>query len=399
MKKIHLEKPKSPSNVAGTVDGLTYLRFLLALFIFMHHFFTGAPDQNLFNSSPQFFKNFVGNSFGAVSIFFVLSGFVIMFSTLQSKRKFNVVNFYRNRLVRIYPLYLIGLLSSIALLRPSIAPGDFLRHLFMFQTLIPQSGYDFYNYNLPAWSICAEMVFYVSFPLLVPLIRLRKFKYLGILFLIVALCASWIYAKAWDIVLSQHASNIAALNSLANTFANYAQQHSLTYDYVIYANPYSRVFDFLAGVSIAICFYYFPKYFKNTGTRLFSIILVLGVLRIVVFKSNLALSLFVRVFDFLLLGTFLIIAILAMSSVAKKERDSEGKGFLPRKFLLLLGDSSYALYILQWPFVHFVARWTDHVNLALGWLIFLFSTLTMVAISIGAHRFIEIPLMRRFKRV
>ena len=243
------------------------------------------------------------------------------------------------------------------------------------------------------------MVFYVSFPLLVPLIRLRKFKYLGILFLIVALCASWIYAKAWDIVLSQHASNIAALNSLANTFANYAQQHSLTYDYVIYANPYSRVFDFLAGVSIAICFYYFPKYFKNIGVKLFSIILVLGVLRIVVFKSNLALSSFGRDFIFLLLGVFLIIAILAMSSVANKERDFEGKGFRSRKFLLLLGDSSYAFYILQWPFVHFVARWTDHVNVALGWLIFLFSTLTMIAISIGAHRLVEVPLMKRFKRV
>jgi peptidoglycan/LPS O-acetylase OafA/YrhL len=365
----------------------------------VHHFFTVAPAHKLFNSSPQFFKNVVGNSFGAVSIFFILSGFVIMFSTLQSGRKFKVVNFYRNRLVRIYPLYLVGLLSSIALLRPSIAPSNFLRHLFMFQTLIPQSGYDFYDYNLPAWSICAEIVFYVSFPLLVPLIRLRKFKYLGILFLIIALYGSWIYAKACEMALSQEESNITALNSLANILANYAQQHSLSFDYVIYANPYSRVFDFLAGVSIAICFYYFPKHFKNIGVKLFSIILVLGVLRIVVFESNLARSSFGRDFIFLLLGVFLIIAILAMSSVANKERDSEGKGFRLRKFLLLLGDSSYALYILQWPLVHFVARWTDHVNVALGWLIFLFSTLTMVAISIGAHRLVEVPLLKRFKRL
>ena len=322
-----------------------------------------------------------------------------MISTLQSVRKFKVMNFYRNRLVRIYPLYLIGLLTSIALLRPSVAPGNLLRHLFMFQTLIPQSGYDFFNYNLPAWSICAEIVFYVSFPLLVPLIRLRKFKYLGIPLLIMSLCASWIYAKACEMALSQQASDITALNSLANILANYAQQHSLSFDYVIYVNPYSRIFDFLAGISIAICFYYFPKHFKNIGVKLFSIILVLGVLRIFVFKSNLALSSFGRDFIFLLLGVFLIIAILSMSSVAKKERDSEGEGFRLRKFLLLLGDSSYAFYILQWPFVHFVARWTDHVNVASGWLIFLFSTLTMVTISIGAHLLVEVPLMRRFKRV
>ena len=376
---------------------LTYLRFFLALSIYIHHFLT-IGDRSFLNSFPVYIQNFIKNSFGAVSIFFVLSGFVIMFSTLQSVNKFKVARFYGNRLVKIYPLYLCGLFLTIIFIDQSSSEKFFISHLVMFQTIIPTSNYSEFSFNLPAWSICAEMFFYLIFPFFAFFIKISNFKYIWFPLLIFTITCNFIYAKVWTTIMSGKLSGNSFIDSLSVVFISYAENYpQVSFDYVIYTNPYSRLFNFFAGVSIAIGFYYFPQFFKSFTLKLFLFVVIIKIFHIVVSDNTLSNSAFGRDFIFFLLAISLITLILSVSSNSLKNNLRLQEDFQFRKFLILLGNSSYALYILQWPFLHFATMLISGPNVVLNMIILLVSIVIMIGISIGAHLLIERPLVRRFK--
>ena len=85
---------------------LTGLRFLAAFYVFAFHIHIRYP-LNL----PEFFTNLL--KFGAVGVtlFFVLSGFVLTVSYGQ-KTELDY-HFYVRRFARIYPVYLFSLLSTL----------------------------------------------------------------------------------------------------------------------------------------------------------------------------------------------------------------------------------------------------------------------------------------------
>lgn len=146
------------------LDGL---RALAALAVMVAHFF----DVERIPNSPLFVKLAqMGNS--GVSLFFVLSGFVItriLLNTVKSEKYF--LNFYGRRTLRIFPLYYFSLLcyNYVPYLLGIKPLGDFNKqwyHYLYLQNFARTFGW---NFDGPGhfWSLAVEEHFYLIWPTLV----------------------------------------------------------------------------------------------------------------------------------------------------------------------------------------------------------------------------------------
>ena len=137
--------------------------------------------NSMVETFPPVLQAFLRTGYAPVSVFFVLSGFVLAYSysletrfSSDSIRKFAVARF-----ARIYPGYFCGLLLMIPFVLPpsfkNLTVLDMARaplSLLMLQSWIPETAI---SWNGPGWSISVEMLFYLSFPVLgVSLWKLRN---------------------------------------------------------------------------------------------------------------------------------------------------------------------------------------------------------------------------------
>jgi peptidoglycan/LPS O-acetylase OafA/YrhL len=105
----------------------------------------------------------------AVPLFFLISGYCIHLSNvkhLADSKKLPLKEYYKRRLLRIYPPYLAALLFSIAVNYFTYnylpATSDIIIHLFVLQGFtIPY----FNTINLVLWTISIEIAFYLIYPI------------------------------------------------------------------------------------------------------------------------------------------------------------------------------------------------------------------------------------------
>ena len=121
----------------------------------------------------------------AVLIFFLLSGYVIGINHLDipltSK---NLKTYYIKRLIRIYPIYFIALLLSIACLYPALDKSELFGHFFFLQGIFLKS----YSSNVVLWSLSYEVFYYLIFPIVwVIHTRVRNYMVPLLVFTILAL--------------------------------------------------------------------------------------------------------------------------------------------------------------------------------------------------------------------
>lgn len=153
------------------IEALTGLRFIAAATVLVEHFHQVVPGV----SSSRLAQGGAG-----VSMFFVLSGFVLTlnYGDRFAERGADIRGYLVKRVARIVPLHLFALAITAALvfvrnnpipkegLVPTIA--SLAANAVLIQAWIPAKVLDLWNG--PAWSISAELFFYLMFPLLIPLI-------------------------------------------------------------------------------------------------------------------------------------------------------------------------------------------------------------------------------------
>lgn len=105
---------------------LNSLRFVAALYVFLFHIQIRWPLGE--PNSP--FGAFLNQGATAMTLFFMLSGYVLM-SRYSTQKKLNLAVFTANRIARIYPVYLLTLLITL----PWMLPGDIDGVLQLPQTL------------------------------------------------------------------------------------------------------------------------------------------------------------------------------------------------------------------------------------------------------------------------
>ena len=121
------------------------------------------PD---FAGAPPGFLPFLPVSFGflGVPLFFVLSGFVIHYSTLPRLARgeaFDARTFFWRRFWRIVPAYYFALAVFALWSHPPLF--DVAAHFFFVHNLTPRT---LFSINPPFWSIATEVQFYLLYPLL-----------------------------------------------------------------------------------------------------------------------------------------------------------------------------------------------------------------------------------------
>lgn len=160
------------------IDALTGVRGFAATWVVVHH---GTVLVGGGESFPQWLQRFIAGGWLAVDLFFILSGFVISYAYLAEMRPLTahgVRRFLVLRLARIYPahlfvalLWLLPLWASVYVLDQSLSEGiqsSFNLKTFLAAVLLLNGiGIEgTWGWNLASWSVGAEWIAYLCFPLL-----------------------------------------------------------------------------------------------------------------------------------------------------------------------------------------------------------------------------------------
>jgi peptidoglycan/LPS O-acetylase OafA/YrhL len=152
------------------LDGIRGLAILCVMLVHFNQWRPMLPVESLA-------KEAIGTLWGGVTLFFVLSGFLItgiLYDAKGSPRYFR--NFYARRALRIFPLYyatLLFLLLSLRLLIPDSPSYQTLFHnqawLWGYGTnfLVGRHGWSAAPFASHFWSLAVEEQFYLLWPLVV----------------------------------------------------------------------------------------------------------------------------------------------------------------------------------------------------------------------------------------
>jgi peptidoglycan/LPS O-acetylase OafA/YrhL len=221
-------------RVYTRLPSLTGLRFVAALLVFGFHTFV---EQIFAAPSASGVLAKVASQGGVgVSFFFILSGFVLTWSARSSD---TVRGFWRRRFVKIFPNHLVTWAVALAILLAAapqfLKPGAVVANLFLVQSWVPDLKY-FFSVNMPSWSLSCELLFYLSFPLLLPLVRRIPVRALW-------WCAGGLVAAVWCIpVMATFIHGGGPMPPLSVTVAQF---------WVVYIFPLARGLEFALGMVMA----------------------------------------------------------------------------------------------------------------------------------------------------
>ncbi len=195
---VSMSNPIAESTPRVYFPSLNGLRFIAALLVIVHHIEQIKSSYGIDNHWSSGFIQIIGEQ--GVSLFFVLSGFLITYLLLEEEKQTRTIklkDFYVRRILRIWPLYFfIGFLGLVVLPRiplfilPDMGLDIWYRHywqkvilfIFFLPNLLPFYG-GIIPYASQTWSIGTEEQFYLIWPLL--LRNIRRYR-IGLMLLIIA---------------------------------------------------------------------------------------------------------------------------------------------------------------------------------------------------------------------
>jgi peptidoglycan/LPS O-acetylase OafA/YrhL len=150
------------------LPSLTGLRWIAALMVWGFHLRTVDPTSN--DRVSAVFQPFTHGALG-VSFFFVLSGFVLVWSARPGD---TAGRFLRRRFAKIYPNHAVALVFAVvlvALTTGGLSAKTILSNALLINSWLLRPGWP-NAINAVSWTLCCEAFFYVSLPFLLP--RLRR---------------------------------------------------------------------------------------------------------------------------------------------------------------------------------------------------------------------------------
>lgn len=335
----------------GTIESLQILRAIAAILVLLRHGTMTVQDQYGYSYLQHFFK------FGecGVDMFFVLSGFIIYYSTVTASRTITIKQFLLRRFIKIFPIYWIVLTLSLALLlgwkygfhsNGVVLPT--LSNIMKSILLIPNDS----PVLVVSWTLSFEIAFYLLFSIL--FFRSKKLFFLAL--------TTWVmlcYANRFIFHIDYLDLKINPLNAFLNPI----------------------VAEFLFGCLVAVMILQFSNaYWKlsfTLGIGLF--ILAITVLN----ETSLP-----RELRFGIPSTLIIYG---MANI--KIHFS--------KLFVLLGDASYSLYLLHVTLLHLLIKIIQAAHMNHYFANFFGITLMLtviIAMSTGIYWYIERPVFNFCKR-
>jgi peptidoglycan/LPS O-acetylase OafA/YrhL len=352
------------------LPSLTGIRFIAAISVFMFHWSIPDPVINLFGSPgvrDVYDKIFSDSGWFGVSFFFVLSGFVM---TWTAKPSDTATRFWRRRAAKVYPNHIVTWALCMALFAGATAtPVQAVSNLFLVHTWIPK--YDIYlSINQPSWSLCSEVLFYLLFPFILPLInRIREGR---------------LWAYAGGVVAGGFAVPLFAMWVFPSTpQVQFGAPISVLQYWFTYAFPVPRLLDFVLGMLMARIV--LSGKWIPFGLLPASLLILGGY----VLALNTPFIWGLNAINLAPMGLFVAAAATA---------DIEGKrSWVRGRAMVWLGDVSFAFYMVQslvmlWLRPKVLGTRTFATPQALGLLAVVFAVTMVLAWAL--HKFVEMPMMR-----
>jgi len=147
------------------------LRAYAAILVVINHLWTSGAVASYLG-----FDNIGG--FG-VSIFFVISGFIISYSIPESIQRLDNLQFLRRRIYRLFPMYLLAFsIFAVLYLHSAIMHGKEVSFpLLLGNALLLPSFTNNPDYRMlvgPAWTLAYEMFFYYIFFVLISILKSKS---------------------------------------------------------------------------------------------------------------------------------------------------------------------------------------------------------------------------------
>jgi peptidoglycan/LPS O-acetylase OafA/YrhL len=351
------------------LDQLTFIRFLAVLLVLIYH--GGAGDYiqpiNVFPISVL-----LRSAPAAVSYLYVLSGFVMSLAYYKPNERFDAGAFWKARIIRIYPLYIISFLLVVFYYIDFIArikPPKILANIFVLQAWYPPYAQSF---NYPSWSMTVEFFFYAVFPLF----------------------TIWAYRQTTRKLIS-----VSVALWIGSQIAHYFlwMFHFPEWElFIVYFPPF-HLNSFILGAVGGI-------WFLREGQRqelkpIFISLVFVGSLLLASAFLILG-ALYPQIPNDLqpMAGLFSPVFVLVIVSLALDR--SRFSLILQHPWLMALGESAYAIYILQapvfWIYERALLSSTLHNPQSIIDMTYL---PLMILIGLGAHFYVDQPLRRWLRSV
>lgn len=365
--------PRPTTTRKPPLPALTGIRTLLAIFIILFHF--TPPHLGLLYP-------FIDNGYVFVGVFFLISGYVLTYNYADRGKGLSKREFWLARFSRLYPVYLFVLVISISMLQEewhARSHAEFWQGMiltpFVLQGWSPSVAT---FWNTVSWTLTSECVLYVAFPWLIRLPWPKK--PLRLVALLITL---------WIIGLAPHCLYLY-LNPdhIVGPVDRYSSSQLIRF---LKYTPLPYVCTFLSGVTLG---------------KLQHALVLTPRQRFILSSVSLAL---VGVFFYSLVGStpYLLMHGGLMTPVfAALVLGLSGPHPISALFswrpLLLIGESSYCLYLLHFNVFQLLHTYHVSERLHLAALDPWLSYVILILLALAVFRFVEIParraILNRFSR-
>ncbi|RKE36627.1 peptidoglycan/LPS O-acetylase OafA/YrhL [Paraburkholderia sp. BL23I1N1] len=389
------------------IPALTGLRFVAAAAIVLDHLW---PVIFKLNPGVPFADPFHQLSFLGMSLFFVLSGFIIHYNysdTVGSTR--GLYDFAVARFSRLYPLFFAlaafdVICGNFFLYAPDAYRLQDLEALSYLLAGVQSWVYGFigdspiafaFHYTFVAWSISTEFFLYLTYPIIC-LLMLRagtpRRAVVG------ALAIGAMAAVALSL-LKQHTAFIDHVGALIGIVENpKANPGTLFSDWFNYIAPYSRVLEFLTGCAIAQAHMVLAR--RSVGIRelrFARLAIAIAVVNIALFvlRNELGSPRLAAVVGIVGLLPAIATVIFCCARYSVKPLS-----YAP---LVALGEASYSMYLLHMIVIEksapgvSVDATPENIAIFIGRTVIILAAIAVI--SLGTHRYFEQPARRFLRRL
>jgi peptidoglycan/LPS O-acetylase OafA/YrhL len=365
--------PATPVLRKPPLPALTGIRTLLAIFIILFHF--TPPHLGLLYP-------FIDNGFIFVGVFFLISGYVLTYNYADRGSSLSKREFWLARISRLYPVYLFVLLISISMVQEewyARPHAEFWQGIILTPLVLQGWSPSVATFwNTVAWTLTSECVLYAAFPWLIRLPWPKRPLHL------VALLIGF-----WIIGLIPH-SLYLYLNPdhIVGPVDRYSSTQLIRF---LKYTPLPYVCTFLTGVTLGKL-----QHALILTSRQRLILSAVSLAAVGIFFYDL-----VRQTPYLLMHGGLMTPVFAALVLGLSGPHPISALFSWRP-LLLIGESSYCLYLLH--FNVFQLLHTYHVPERLHLVAFdpWLSYAILILLALAVFHFVETParkaILRRFSR-
>src|SRR5215471_2862995 len=367
---IEASRPRLPA--------LTSLRFFAAFHVYTFHV---QAIVSVFG--PIWYQRLASIGYVGVSFFFVLSGFILVYT--YAGRPISAPDFWRARLARVYPAYAFALLLTVPFFIFSVQHYNEIKAPFMafqaahakvaaaleillLQSWVPPAAL---SWNAVGWSLSVEAFFYLLFPVLLfrynRLLRKQLFATMIVCWLTSNMISTSYAALRPD----------GIVNPDANVYTSWIN--------AVKFFPVARLPEFLMGMAAGFVFLRSERNSRVALPLIASGLIAVAV--VAIFSNKIA---------YAIIHTALLSPAFA-AIIYGVALGSRWTSLLENRLLVLFGDASYSMYLIHvtvlFSFFH-----TQKGEVRNAGFVGLLECLAIVlAISILIYRFIEEPARRKLR--